>query len=94
MQETCSRCGSNKIIPPVPLSAPFGDLGTPVRTQVQVSSAPQAWWFKDIGIGELFVRICGECGYADLQVSNYRKLYEKFERSQRPADSGAEDGPG
>jgi hypothetical protein len=82
MRETCPRCGSAKIIPAVPLLDHYGDTGTMSDpAEVQVHAAPQAWVFKDTVTGTLSLRICGECGYAELQVSNFRELYEKYMKS-------------
>jgi hypothetical protein len=84
MRDTCPRCGSNKIVPDVPMVDYYGDVGEMSTTsEVKVHGAPQAWVFKNTATGKLTVRICGECGHAELQVSNFRELYEKYERSQQ-----------
>lgn len=79
MQHTCPRCGSSKIIPDVPLLDHYGDMGMQASTaEVKVSGNPQAWVFKDTAAGMLSADICGECGHAQLRVSNHRALYEKY----------------
>jgi hypothetical protein len=60
----------------------YGDTGTfSANAQVKVHGEPQAWVFTDTVAGRLFVRICGECGHAQLQVSNFRELYAKYQKS-------------
>jgi hypothetical protein len=70
----------------------YGEAG--VRTdpaEVRVHGDPQAWVFKDTATGQVSLRICGACGHAELQVSNFRELYERYEKAGRPADSAAAD---
>jgi hypothetical protein len=80
----CIQCGSNKIIPNWPMLDCFGDLGN--RTQpakVEVQGAPHAWIFKDATAGELTLSICGECGNAELRVTNAHLLWAKYQKSQQ-----------
>jgi hypothetical protein len=93
MDNTCSRCGSKKIIPDLPLSLEVyttggGPYGATIEkgggtADVHVSGAPQAWLSKDVASGGLIVRVCGECGHAELHAKNFRLLYEKYEKSQQ-----------
>jgi hypothetical protein len=86
MSEACRRCGSEKIIPSVPLMDHYGDLGgfsDPAR--VSVSGQPDAWFFRDTATGRLRARICGECGYVELHASNFRMLYEKYLKARGEA---------
>jgi hypothetical protein len=86
MHDTCPRCGSNKIIPDVPIVDCYDNVS---HSEVKIHGAPQAWVYKDTASGKLSVWICGECGHAELQVSNFRKLYEKYEKSRQPQTSPA-----
>ena len=84
MHDTCHRCGSNKIVPDLPLVDYYGEIGErSTNIEVNVHGAPQASVFKDTASGNLSVRICGECGHAELHVSNFRELYEKYEKSRK-----------
>lgn len=84
MRGTCPRCGSDRIIPEVPLLDHYGDMGSwSDQARVNVHGAPEAWIFKDTVAGKLSARICGECGHAELQVSNFRELYAKYTKSQQ-----------
>jgi hypothetical protein len=88
MSEKCPRCGAAKMIPGVPLLDHYGDTGTWSRTaRVEVHGVPEAWLFKDTVAGRLSVRICGGCGHAELQVRNFRELYEKYVKSRQPRDT-------
>jgi hypothetical protein len=50
---------------------------------VYVAGSPQAWVFRDTASGGLTVRVCGECGHAELHANNFRLLYEKYEQSRQ-----------
>ena len=83
MQDTCPRCGSDKIIPNLPLLDHYGDVGAfSDQAEVQVQGAPQNWVFKDTAQGKLSLRVCGECGHAELSVSNFRELYARYEKTR------------
>jgi uncharacterized OB-fold protein len=82
MMAICPRCGSEKIIPGVPLLDRYGDVGgfhTPA--EVQVHGAPQAWVFKDTVAAKLLADVCGECGNVELRVDDFRELYAKYLKS-------------
>jgi hypothetical protein len=82
MGETCSRCGSSKQIPNIPLPDRYGDYGQWAGTAaLALHGNPQAWFRKDTARGDLALTICGECGHADLKANNHRELYEKYLRS-------------
>ena len=67
----------------VPLRDAFGDAGVLSRqANVSVQGEPQAWVFKDSASGKLTLDICSDCGRADLQVSDYRDLYEKYQKAR------------
>jgi hypothetical protein len=81
---TCKQCGSDKIIPDVPLLDYYGEAGRLAdQAKVKVHGAPQAWVFKDPSEGRVSLLVCGECGYAELRVSNARELWEKYQRAQK-----------
>ena len=58
------------------------------QAEVQIHGAPQAWLFKDTVAGQLSLRICGDCGHAELQVSNFAELYEKCAAAEGTAKPG------
>jgi hypothetical protein len=75
----CLRCGSEKMMPNIPLPDHYGDTGAFAQpAQVEVHGKPEAWFFKETIAGQLVLNICGECGYAELQVGNYRELYARY----------------
>jgi hypothetical protein len=68
----------------VPLVDYYGEMGElSTTTEVKVHGAPKAWVFKDTASGKLTARICGECGHAELHVTNFRELYEKYAKSRQ-----------
>lgn len=79
---SCKECGSEKLIPNVPLQDHYGDLGgLSHQASLEVEANPKAWVFKGAVTGTLSAWICGECGYAELRVSNPQKLYAAYRRS-------------
>ena len=74
MADTCARCGSTKVMPDVPLQDHYGDTGSwSKQGEVDVHTNPKAWFFKGTVSGKISARICGECGFTELWVSNYRE---------------------
>jgi hypothetical protein len=82
MNRACTRCGSTKIVPNVPLLDHYGDVGAySSLAQVEVHGEPSAWIFKDTAAGKVTADICGDCGHVELAVSNFRELYEKYRQA-------------
>jgi hypothetical protein len=91
MDNTCSQCGSKKLIPDLPLSVNVytsvsGPFGTGTErgggtAEVYVCGRPKAWFSQDAAAGGLTVTVCGECGHVELHAKNFRLLYEKYEKS-------------
>lgn len=87
-KRTCLRCGSDRIIPDVPLSV-TSDSG---HLQAQVHGKPDAWLFKDSLSAQLVAFICGECGHTELKAHGFTRLYHKYQQSLgRGADEGGSD---
>jgi predicted nucleic-acid-binding Zn-ribbon protein len=78
----CTKCGSTRVMPRVfvvdesPVTSDGLPHDNPLR--VRIEGNPSAWIRKDRLYGELTARICGECGYTELYVSNAGELYEKY----------------
>jgi ribosomal protein S27AE len=82
MSKQCLRCGSSKIMSGVPLVDRYGEYGTlGGNAQMYVHGKPEAWVFKDTAAGSVIADICGDCGYAELTVTDFRELYEKYLKS-------------
>jgi hypothetical protein len=82
----CTQCGSEKVIPNVPLLDHYGSQGVFSRpAKVEVEGSPAAWFFKDIAEGGVSLSVCGECGHAELRVGNARELWEKYRRARGEA---------
>ena len=83
MHDTCSRCGSKKIISDLPISVRvWTSQGGAGDGTAAVHVPAHATAFKDMVSGSVTARLCGECGHAELQVSNFRALYEKYEQTR------------
>src|SRR5262245_43766110 len=94
-KRTCLRCGSDKIIPNIPLTETHGTMGqfsSPL--QVKVHGNPSAWIFKDTESGPLTASICGACGYTELKTEGFEGLYQKYVESlqgEKPASEEQRD---
>ena len=82
MPETCQRCGSSRIIPNVPLLDRSGEWTILEPSLVKVERNPDGWigFLRDAAYGKVALRICGDCGFAELHVDNHRQLYEHYLR--------------
>ncbi|WP_254513406.1 hypothetical protein [Anatilimnocola floriformis] len=77
----CLRCGSEKIMYNVPMADHVGgQISRPA--QVEIHGNPAAWFNKETAVGQISLTICGECGFAEMYVKNFRELYEKCVQSQ------------
>ena len=87
MHDSCPKCGSKKMIPDLPIIVDVITGGAGTAT-VRIAGAPQAWIFNQVATGDVTLRVCGECGHAELQVSNFRALYENYEKSRKSSADG------
>jgi hypothetical protein len=84
MSLTCMRCGSDKVIPDVPLFDSYGPSSISRKPLgVEVQGRPDAWFLKDPVGGNLVARVCGECGHTELHTTNFRALYEKYQQPRQ-----------
>ena len=64
----------------------YGDTGVrKAGSEVNVQGNPSAWIQKESVAGMLILDICGDCGHAELRISNYRELYQAYLTSQQGA---------
>jgi hypothetical protein len=75
----CSVCGSDKIIPDVPVVG--GTDGG--QLHVVVCGDPGALIFKDRRVGRCTANICGDCGHMHLHVENPEELYDHYLHSRK-----------
>jgi len=89
MNNTCLRCGSEKIIPDLPVvvqtsaTTIVGLASGSGTADVYVAGNPKAWLYTDAAAGGLTVRVCGACGHAELHAKNFGVLYEKHQKSRQ-----------
>ena len=81
MEEKCGRCGSTDIARGVSLMDSYGKGGWSRPAEIEVHGKPDAWMFKDTLRAQVLIDFCGDCGHADLRVSDSRLMYEKYARS-------------
>jgi hypothetical protein len=82
MSEVCARCGSDKIIPEVPLIDRIGTgRGARRAARVEVAGSPGAMLFRDRVLGDLHARICGGCGLTELFTTNAGELFRAYQNS-------------
>ena len=77
----CPKCGSHDLIPDVRI-VDRGDGNVRRDLQVEVYESPDALIFKGTHAGSLSVSICGQCGYAELYVSNSAELLEVYRQNK------------
>ena len=88
MHLECLRCGSQKLMHDMKLPDHYGDTGAFSKpAEVQVHGKPEAWIFKETSSGQISLTICGDCGYAELQVNNFRELYEKYQGANKKPEA-------
>ncbi len=84
MRGKCPDCGSERIVPNLPLLDHYGDTGAYNKeATVAIHGNPDAWFFKDTTLATLRADICGECGCVAFRAGNFRELYEKYVTSRR-----------
>ena len=85
MNEVCPRCGSDRIMPDLPVCLDVWTHAGPGSGNaiISIGADPLAWTNKGEVRGALLVTVCGECGHAQMQVSNFRKLYERHQQLPR-----------
>lgn len=73
----CTKCGSSKIIPMVPVLDQGQHSDGTLKAHVGFTN-PEAWLFKGAVYARLKATICGECGYTELSVEDPAKVYEDY----------------
>ena len=76
----CTKCGSDKIICDASI-VDYGDANSKRDLGVELIKKKRII-YNDIEKGELSANICGECGNVELQVSNYKALWEVYNKTQ------------
>lgn len=81
VKPTCSRCGSDRVIP----DAQIVDSGwrRSLRLSVAVYQLPDALLVKGGKKDALKVSDCGDCGRVDLSVENPEELWEIYRSRER-----------
>jgi predicted nucleic-acid-binding Zn-ribbon protein len=78
-QGKCPKCGSAELIPGVRI-VERGEGGTKWSLHVEVYEKPDAILFKGPHAGTLTATICGQCGFAELFVSNPHELLAVYKK--------------
>ena len=73
----CPRCGSEKIMSNLQIRDRF-DMGMRADLEVEVTSDPEALFFKGVHREALRATVCGECGNVGLSVDNPKGLWETY----------------
>ena len=79
---TCSKCGSSKVVPRARV-IDRGDYSVDVgNVRLGVARKPRALLFKGQERADIYARLCGACGYAELFVEDAGSIYEAYLESQ------------
>jgi len=92
---TCAKCNSEKIVPRVRIMD-RGHYGSDTGKDLTVVfyEDPDAFIFKGAHTGSLFARVCGECGYTEMFLTNPEDLYSVYkdgEDRQKASTENEED---
>jgi predicted nucleic-acid-binding Zn-ribbon protein len=80
---TCAKCGSTKIVPRARV-IDRGDYNAESgNVRLGVARKPQAIFFKGQEKADIYARLCGACGYAELFVDDAEAIYGAYMESQR-----------
>jgi hypothetical protein len=74
---TCTRCGSNEVIPRVRV-VDRGDSNGRYDLQLEVYRRPNARVFKRAEYSNVFAQLCGACGHIELYADMPRALYATY----------------
>ncbi len=77
VDNTCLKCGSNKIIPNVAV-IDQGQYSDGSLKAFLGNSKPDAWLLKGPIFAHLQASICGECGFTEMVVGNPTEIYRQY----------------
>ena len=84
-EHRCSKCGSEKIVPRARvLDRDHGAVGGNVR--VGVARRPHKL-FTLQKKADVYARVCGECGFAELFVDDAATIYDAYLQAQSRGES-------
>ena len=77
----CSKCGSTKVVPRARV-ADRGDYGVDSgNVRVGVARRPHKFFSLQKKV-DVYARVCGECGFAELYVDDPATIYDAYLQSQ------------
>ncbi len=80
---SCSRCGSEEVVPKARI-LDRGAANYPLFSlTVQVQERPEAVLLKGRKGGSVYARLCGHCGYVELYAEDHEELYRTYEKGRR-----------
>jgi hypothetical protein len=82
MDTTCTKCGSDKIIPDVAVFDK-GHQNFMGRLMVGIHGNPKALLFKQTSLSPLTACICGVCGYTELIAKDPEGLYKAYQKAKQ-----------
>jgi hypothetical protein len=79
MENTCSSCGSNKIMHNLSV-VDKGDAGVKHELAIESYSKPDALLFKGTKRHPLKATVSGACGKVNLSVENSQELWQNHQK--------------
>ena len=79
MENSCSACGSNKLMNNLSI-VDNGDFQEKHKLAIESHSKPNALLFKGTKKHTLKATVCGACGKVDLTVENYKELWQNHQK--------------
>lgn len=79
---TCAKCGSTKIVPRARVIDRGDYSADSGNVRLGVARKPQNWLFKWQEKADVYARVCGECGYAEMFVEDAASVYHAYLESK------------
>ena len=79
-QVSCKKCGSNKLMKGLKITD-FGHGNAKNDLAIYIPTTDRVL-FNKFEKGTINAQVCGSCGDMELSVSNFRELWEVFNRKK------------
>ena len=77
-QASCKKCGSNKLMKGLKMTD-FGHGNVKKDLSIYIPTTDRAF-FNKFERGTINAQVCGSCGNMELSVSNFRELWEAYNK--------------
>ena len=75
-QNTCEKCGSNKVMPNLKITD-FGHMNEKKNLSIHIQTTDRIFFNKSVK-SELYANVCGSCSDVELAISNPDELWNAY----------------